>query len=133
MNYNMTTPCPECPFRNDRSGYLTRARAIEIIGAITDGQKTFTCHKTTVPVEDDDGECDMMDGPNAEHCAGALILLEKLERPNQMMRIAERLGMYDRTKLDMKAPVVSSAAEFVRVHGKADRERLDRKRRRKAG
>jgi hypothetical protein len=25
MNFNMTTPCPECPFRNDIPGYLTKA------------------------------------------------------------------------------------------------------------
>lgn len=39
------------------------------------------------------------------HCAGALIFLEKRNRPNQMMRIAERTGSYDRRTLDMKAPV----------------------------
>lgn len=29
------------------------------------------------------------------HCAGAMIVLEHEERPNQIMRIAERLGFYD--------------------------------------
>lgn len=28
-----------------------------------------------------------------------MLMLEKINRPNQMMRICERLGMYDRTKL----------------------------------
>ena len=72
---------------------------------------TFTCHETTVPDESDEGE--MKDGPNAQHCGGALIILEKLERPNQMMRIAERLGFYDRRKLDMHAPVFDSIEDFI--------------------
>jgi hypothetical protein len=29
-------------------------------------------------------------------------MLERCEQPDQMMRIAERLGLYDRTKLDME-------------------------------
>lgn len=45
---------------------------------------------------------------DSQHCAGALIFLEKIEEPHQMMRICERLGMYDRTKLDMDAPVFES-------------------------
>jgi hypothetical protein len=115
MDYDMTTPCEHCPFRNDKPGFITPARAREIAHAIIQEQRTFTCHKTTVPVEDDDGGSDMVDGPNAQHCGGALIFLESIERPNQMMRIAERLGLYDRRKLDMTAPVVRSAAEFVRL------------------
>lgn len=46
------------------------------------------------------------------HCAGALILLERANRASQMMRIAERLGMYDRTKLDMQAKVFASFDEM---------------------
>jgi len=34
-----------------------------------------------------------------------LIYLEKRDMPNQMMRIAEQLGMYDRTQLNMEADV----------------------------
>ena len=44
-------------------------------------------------------------GEKSLHCAGALIYLEKRERPHQMMRISERLGMYDYTQLDMTADV----------------------------
>ena len=41
-------------------------------------------------------------------------MLEHNQEPNQMMRIMERLGFYDRTKLDMDAPVFKSYDEFVR-------------------
>jgi len=40
-------------------------------------------------------------------------LLEKLERPSQMMRICERIGMYDRRKLDMDAPVFESFEDMI--------------------
>jgi hypothetical protein len=48
----------------------------------------------------------------SQHCAGALILLEKLEQPTNSMRVAERLGMYDRRELDMDAPVFDSWEEM---------------------
>ena len=76
MNFDMTTPCLHCPFRKDIPGFITKARGREIARAITFEDKTFTCHQTTVAVEDDDGNCEMVNGPNAQHCAGALILLD---------------------------------------------------------
>jgi len=106
VNFNLTTPCPQCPFRTDIAPYLTRWRVKDIERGLVDGQQMFPCHKTTVPSEDDD--CEMLTTQKSEHCAGAAILLEGLNMPNQMMRIAERLGMYDHTKLDMKAPVFNS-------------------------
>lgn len=50
-----------------------------------------------------------------QHCAGALIFLEAQERPNQMMRIAERIGCYDPSQLDINFPVVRSTEEFVEM------------------
>lgn len=116
MHFNMVRPCPQCPFRHDIPGYLTEDRVWEITDAILSGA-TFTCHKTTVCDEDEDGECEMVDGPNAEHCAGALIFLEKNEAPNQMMRWMERIGCYDRRKLDMASPVFDDADEMANHHG----------------
>jgi len=115
MKFDLTKPCPQCPFRSDIRPFLAQDRAEEIGMAITAGQQTFTCHKTTVPCEAEDGEDfgTMKDGPNAQHCAGALILLEKMEQPNQMMRWMERIGKYDRTKLDMDSPVFDDVDEFI--------------------
>jgi len=107
MLYTLTKPCDNCPFRTNVTPYLSPERVSEIATAVLQCQGTFTCHKTTVASsESEDGG--MRDGPKAQHCAGALILLEKLERPNQMMRICERLGLYDRHKLVMGAPVFDS-------------------------
>lgn len=109
MKYTMTKPCDNCPFRRDIHFRLHPERARQIASALLREDKTFTCHKTTVP--DDDGG--MRDGPNAQHCAGALIFLEHNGRPNRMPRIAAALGLYDHRKLDMSAPVVRSMPEFI--------------------
>ncbi len=93
MNYTMTTPCSECPFLKSVKGF-TMKRLAEF------AQGAFPCHKSAEVVDDEFHAKD-----NSVHCAGALIFCEKRDRPNQMMRIAERLGMYDRTALDMNAPV----------------------------
>jgi hypothetical protein len=100
--WTLTTPCKDCPFRTDVRPYLRKDRIDEFEASLHRG--TFTCHKTTV--EDPDGEeGELIDGPKALHCAGALIVMEKTGRSSQMMRIAERLGFYDQTKLNMDAPV----------------------------
>lgn len=73
----------------------------------------FSCHKTTTCKGRGNNHKD------AQHCAGSLILHEKMERPHQMMRIMERVGAYDRTKLDMDAPVYSDFDEMLDAHDQA--------------
>jgi hypothetical protein len=88
--FDRVKPCKTCPFRTDENGlrHLGYDRAVEIVDSIRDRDQTFTCH-------DDLGK------PRREvqHCAGALIMLEAIDQPNQMMRISERIGCYDRRKL----------------------------------
>lgn len=112
MKYDLVAPCGQCPFRYDIKGFLTPDRAEEILESITDLQQTFPCHKTVEYGEDDDSDFHI---PSADeqHCAGAMIFLEKQNMPNQMMRIAERLGLYDRTKLHMESPVFDEDYEMV--------------------
>jgi hypothetical protein len=124
MKFTMTAPCPKCPFRTDIDPFLSLGRAVEICDAITRGQQTFQCHKTVdYNKADDDGEVEShvaASEKNAQHCAGAMIMLERMEQPNQMMRICERLGMYDRRKLEMDAPVFKSAREMIAAHRKSN-------------
>ena len=108
MKFDLIRPCIDCPFRNDKPFFFSYERVEEILQAITDRQQTFACHKT---VEFDDGE--HVSSSNEQHCAGALIMLERMERPNQMMRIAERCGIYDRNKLAMDAPVYDNADDML--------------------
>jgi len=138
MKLDMTGPCSSCPFRSDKLFFLGPERAREIADALL-ADKTFACHKTVQydrqEREDGEPEDDRVDrsnpclvdldklwgrdartappDPKEQHCAGAMIILEKLDRPNQWMRIGERLGMYDRRKLDMKAPVFDDFDGFV--------------------
>lgn len=96
--YDMVEPCPDCPFRDDIPAYLHPERYEEL----SNEEGEFPCHKTTT-WDDDKGvhiDCD-----KEKVCAGFLILNENSDTPNQMMRIAERLGIYDRRKLRMKSPV----------------------------
>jgi len=113
MNYELTSPCGSCPFRiNSKAGWLGEERAADIIGSLFGGGE-FSCHK----LNDSDGEGGRVEGDKSQFCAGALILLEKLEQPNQMMRICHRLGLYDRRKLAMDAPVFDDDQDFIEHHG----------------
>lgn len=122
MKYTMTAPCKSCPFRTDVPGFLTKTRIREIHATLLQQQQTFACHNTVDYSGDADSDEDGGSNGNvtdeSQHCAGAMILLERLGRPNQMMRICERLGMYDRTKLKMDAPVFDSCAAMVAHHGR---------------
>lgn len=116
MKMDLRRPCPNCPFRTDIRPFLSAARAEEIVLAITEQQQTFQCHKTVHYMEDEDGEETHSQTPDDQHCAGALIMLEKMEQPNQWMRIAERLGCYDRTKLHMESPVYDDGEQMIEAH-----------------
>ena len=92
--YTMTTPCDACPFLRTAVMLLTPGRIREIARAVAprDGQgREFHCHKTT--------EVGGAKGGAEIQCAGALIYCEKQDRSTQLMRICERIGMYDRTQL----------------------------------
>ncbi len=96
MNYKLTEPCDACPFLKG-SGFTLRSLWEHASGE-------FPCHKACDLDEEESVYVEKQNG-KTPHCAGALIFLEKRNKPHQMMRICERLGMYDRTKLNMKAPV----------------------------
>lgn len=96
MKYTQTVPCKECPFLKQFSHGYTIKRLWQFASA------EFACHKTA---EIDDESGNYLATKESVHCAGALIFLEKRDKPHQMMRICERLGLYDRRKLKMDAPV----------------------------
>ena len=107
MNYTMREPCDACPFLKG-SGFAWRSLVAHASGE-------FACHKTCDLNDKDDGSVfEPKQNGKSLHCAGALIFLEKQNNPHQMMRIVERLGMYDRRKLNMEAPVVNSPKECRR-------------------
>lgn len=95
MKYTQTKPCKECPFLKSMAHGFTIKRLKEF------ASNEFPCHKSAELTE----ESEYKATDKSVHCAGALIFNEKRNTPHQMMRIAERLGMYDYTKLDMKADI----------------------------
>jgi hypothetical protein len=94
VKYTKTTPCTDCPFLEGTERGFTDERLAEFASG------EFPCHKTADATDDE-----FFATRNSVHCAGALICLEKRNLSRQMMRITERFGMYDHTKLDMEAPV----------------------------
>lgn len=109
--YALVRPCAKCPFRSDVEPYLRPERAHEIAQTVQGGSE-FYCHETTVEIDDEDGGT-MGRGPDTKVCAGSLILAEKSGGVTQVMRISERLGMYDPSRLDMSAPVSENWQEWV--------------------
>jgi hypothetical protein len=88
----------------------------------------FDCHKTLDYSETD--ECDEQGEPleaartdRTAICAGFAVIAEMADRPTQMMRIAERLGMYDPKRLNLNAPVHKTAEDFVAAQPGRQRRR----------
>jgi len=109
FRFDLTGPCSNCPFRLDQH-YLRRARAQEIADALCKQDLTFTCHKTTGVMGND--------APAHQHCAGALVMMQKSGRlfDNWRIRFAAFLGLFKPERLNMNAPVYDSPETFVQGH-----------------
>lgn len=105
MRFNLKRPCDDCPFLKEGGIRLRKERARDIAEMMLsrDGG-SFACHKTT--------EAGGSEGPE-QHCSGALIFAEKHETATQVMRIAERLQMYDHRKLQGHDDVFDTLEEMV--------------------
>jgi hypothetical protein len=102
VRFSLKSPCAECPFNKSQS-YLNEARAREIAEAVAVENRTFTCHKHLHGEYADDDEAQEEGySPTVrdQMCAGAMAFVEKLGVPNQMLQIAERLGLRDPSRLD---------------------------------
>jgi hypothetical protein len=99
----MNAPCADCPFLKEGGIRLTSARVREIAGnMLSPHGGEFTCHKAVERGEKD-------------HCGGALVFAEKNENQTQMMRIAERLRLYDFTKLKGHDRVFDTLADMLKT------------------
>ena len=110
--FAMKRPCGNCPFRSDRAPFLDRARAQDIADSLK-ADASFPCHKT-LDYDSEEGTPEVTE--QSQHCAGALIVLEREESPNQMMRIGERMGLYSAADLQMDSPVYPTLAAWVGAH-----------------
>lgn len=118
MDFDLKRPCANCPFRSDIMFHLNTDRVEEILDGILYQDATFACHKTThgEEVEDDEGNTYYNHTGKEQHCAGALLLMEHMERPNQMMRIAERLRLYKRDELDYTSLVFETDDDMIEAY-----------------
>lgn len=111
--FNLKKPCNNCPFRKGfgERYRLPEDRLREIMTATS-----FDCHKTTRTVENSDGSTDRVSTRDSQHCVGLMVILDRLNRPNQMMRIGERMGMIDYSTLDPKGEVYDSWSDAMDAH-----------------
>lgn len=106
MRFDLRTPCNNCPFLRKGGVRLYKARVLQIAGAMLDSQgATFACHKTTGIT----GRA----RTGLQHCAGALIFAEENGNATQMMRIAERLRIYDPNLLQGRRRVFKTLDEML--------------------
>ena len=133
MKFDLTKPCGNCPFRKDRAFGLTEERVLEILG----GGKghwwpadSFACHKTIDYSKKDSGRV----LSSSQQCAGVMAILLKEGKPNTAMQIAERLKLWDPSRLDPTAPFYESTQAAIdgqtkrrsaneKVHGSGARRR----------
>lgn len=110
MRFDLSGPCSRCPFRSDQPGYLRPDRAREIAETVLAGG-LFACHKTTISSEDEDGECEMTEGPDTQECGGAVVFAAKHGRSSQLSRVMARLGV-SVAEPNMLTPVFDTVEEM---------------------
>lgn len=104
MLYTLKSPCQCCPFRTDIKFPLNRAKDIAD-GLLND--RPFACHNTTTT------KGRSVKHKDAQHCAGALIVLEKMNKPHQAMLLGMILNKYNNRDLKLDSPVYDTLDEFV--------------------
>lgn len=122
MKFGLKKPCDSCPFlRTDGAVRLRAGRIRDIHNVVTGSQGgSFPCHKTVKDEDREEDECgdEIWSGPRPhwQWCAGALIYALKQERPNQLMRVALRVGLLDPDELlasDAADDVFDNRAEWL--------------------
>jgi hypothetical protein len=109
-NMRLRAPCADCPFRTDVCRFLDKDRYAEIAESIIDRGENFTCHKHN----DFDEHGKAINNDRAMTCAGSMIFLQNVGKPNTMMQVMERLGAFDPSKLRMDSPVYKTRRAFER-------------------
>lgn len=101
-------PCANCPFRTDIAPFLSKWKAMEIVRGMRE-RREFLCHKTLNYRDGVRGK----QTPNTRTCAGYAVICENEGLPTLKMMIAAPMGLYDRARLNMDAPVHKTAAAFI--------------------
>lgn len=100
--FRLKKVCADCPFRADIPFHGLRPERVAEIAHALRGGATFHCHKTL----DYDDDIEATVTGSSQFCAGALATMEKGQEPNQIVQIAERLGIYDPSDFDWEGQPV---------------------------
>lgn len=117
----ITRPCTRCPFRSDVPVYLHPERRADIIEQSLVEGREFYCHETTVYDEDSE---EMTIGAGSLICAGFVKMVEAGGGSTNMMRVAERIGLYDATQVERGADVWDQDEFAVVPEGAVKRDGL---------
>lgn len=112
--FDLKHPCKTCPFRkgNGKRFQLCEERIDEIVNA-----DAFQCHNTVdYDAVDDDGYPINGQGDNPQQCAGLMAILHREGRPNQIMRVAERISDFDPSTVDPRHEAYESLADAIEEH-----------------
>ena len=119
MEFDLKTPCKNCPFRTDetRITFACRERAEEIEEQAY--RWGFPCHLSAVHEEYADGEEGFVPGENTQHCIGAIIMYMK-SGENCWPGIDNDEDLVEKLwdQIDVDAPVFDGPDAFLDANGK---------------
>ena len=104
----LKAPCAQCPFRKDQD-FLSTGRKLQLVYETAHLGLSFSCHKT---LDYQRGEGELI-AEVSQHCAGSLHFLHQIDRPNQVMQIGGRLGVWSIGDLQGGESIHDSIESFV--------------------
>lgn len=125
--FRLKKVCTDCPFRADKDFHGLQAERVSGIAQDLRDGATFHCHSTLnySQGEDlgDDAEPLSPVVKSSQFCAGALATMEQGGEVNQIVRIGERLGLYNPEAFDWEGqPVFESLNAWEEALVERDRE-----------
>lgn len=105
MKFKLNKPCSECPYTPTGLKGLLPERCKELWDYTKN--KTFACHKTT---EENTGKYN-----TEQQCVGALLVERQQGYNNNMFILAERLGIYDPSKI-LSTTLYPSLKAMIKGH-----------------
>jgi hypothetical protein len=116
LQFDLSKPCPNCPFRKVGGIRVDPSRAEDIAHAAIDNPgQAFPCH-LTVNYDLIDEESGAYEGQRGDqYCAGALNFAINNDRFNQIMRIAMRLDWWDPDKMKEMDKCFATVSDMVKA------------------
>lgn len=108
MLFDLKKPCGGCPFLKENNLRLSKRKKQKFVNDILKKEYAFVCHRTTKEYCGKEGK--------RNHCAGALIIMEKNQINTRVLRIAITLGGYNPDLLKLDSPVFDNFQDFVEAY-----------------